>query len=163
MEKQISLLIVDDDREIRHLMEQLLCKYDYKVFTACDGIEMFAILEKQTINLILLDVLLPGDDGFVLCQKIRSQYHIPIIMVTAIGETTDRIVGLEMGADDYLTKPFNTRELIARIKAVTRRTQGESAEALCDTKTSEQRIEFDGWSLKKHRAVYCLQNTLKWC
>lgn len=150
MEKQISLLIVDDDVEICNLLEQLLSKYDYKVFTAGDGNAMFKILEKESIDLILLDILLPGDDGFVLCRKIRAEYSIPIIMLTAIGETTDRIVGLEMGADDYLTKPFNTRELIARIKAVTRRTHGGANEENDTDETGTEVNEFDGWRLQKN-------------
>ncbi len=149
MEKQISLLIVDDDVEIRHLLEQLLTKYAYKTHTASDGEEMFRVLEKESIDLILLDVLLPGDDGFVLCRKIRAQYSIPVIMLTAIGEATDRIVGLEMGADDYLTKPFNTRELVARIKAVTRRTQGSVAEPVDVLSGGEEVVEFEGWRLQK--------------
>ena len=149
MEKQISLLIVDDDAEIRHLLEQLLTKYAYKTHTASDGEEMFRVLENESIDLILLDVLLPGDDGFVLCRKIRAQYTIPVIMLTAIGEATDRIVGLEMGADDYLTKPFNTRELVARIKAVTRRTQGSIAEPVDAPSGGEEVVEFEGWRLQK--------------
>lgn len=149
MEKQISLLIVDDDVEIRHLLEQLLTKYEYKTYTASEGEAMFRVLETETIDLILLDILLPGDDGFVLCRKIRAKYSIPIIMLTAIGEATDRIVGLEMGADDYLTKPFNTRELIARIKAVTRRTQGGSLDTADLASAGEEIVEFEGWRLQK--------------
>lgn len=121
MEKPISLLIVDDDREIRELLAEMLGKFGFKVILAADGIEMFYQLDKHIIDLIVLDVMMPGDDGFVLCRKLRAKSSIPIIMLTAIGEETDRIVGLECGADDYLAKPFSVRELVARIKAILRR------------------------------------------
>lgn len=149
-EQNISLLVVDDDIEIRELLEKLLLRYGYTVFTAKDGVEMTTQLREQDIHLVLLDVMLPGEDGFSLCQKVRQQYDIPIIMVTAIGEATDRIVGLEMGADDYLSKPFNPRELVARIKAVTRRSQQRSRDKQHD---QLEKHRFAGWELQVARRV----------
>ena len=149
MEHTIHVLIVDDDAEIRQLLEQLLIKYNYQVSTASNGNEMFAVLNSKSVDLILLDVLLPGDDGFVLCRKIREKYTIPVIMVTAIGEATDRVVGLEMGADDYLTKPFNARELVARIRAVMRRTQEGASKTADFISEDEEVLEFEGWRLQR--------------
>lgn len=148
-EQTDSLLVVDDDFEIRQLMKKLLLSYGYTVYIAKDGIEMMAVLQKHKIDMVLLDIMLPGEDGFSLCQKIRHHYDIPIIMVTAIGESTDRIVGLEMGADDYLTKPFNPRELVARIKAVTRRTKSNTVSEKADSNT----FQFAGWQLDVSKRV----------
>lgn len=146
-EQSITLLIVDDDSEIRDLLDKLLTKYGYQVLTAKDGKELFQCLEQKIVDLILLDIMLPDEDGFSICQKLRKKYDIPIIMVTAIGETTDRIVGLEMGADDYLTKPFNPRELVARIKAVTRRSSHAMPIGVEDP-LELAALSFSGWILK---------------
>lgn len=115
------LLIVDDDREIRDLLSRFLTRHGYRVTTAQDGREMKKALADWSIDLVVLDLMLPGTDGLTLCRDLRSRSEIPVIMLTAMGEETDRIVGLEMGADDYLPKPFNPRELLARVKAVLRR------------------------------------------
>jgi len=115
------LLVVDDDKEIRDLLARFLVKHGFRVETAKDGGEMFKVLEKWKIDLIVLDIMMPGDDGLTLCRRLRNESDIPVIMLTAMGEDVDRIVGLEMGADDYMPKPFNPRELMARIKAVLRR------------------------------------------
>jgi two-component system OmpR family response regulator len=119
------ILVVDDDREIRKMVADYLQKNGLRATTAVDGREMRAILETTAIDLIVLDVMMPGEDGLVLCRNLRASKHrsIPILMLTARDEETDRIVGLEMGADDYVVKPFSTRELLARIKAVIRRTR----------------------------------------
>ena len=117
------ILVVDDDREIRDLLNRFLVKHGLRVSTARDGIEMARILDGAAIDLVVLDLMLPGEDGLSLCRKLRATTNLPVIMLTAMGEDTDRIVGLEMGADDYLPKPFNPRELLARIKAVLRRVQ----------------------------------------
>lgn len=117
------LLIVDDDYEIRQLLANFLSKYGYQISAAANGKDMFAQLEKQDFDLIILDIMMPGDDGFSLCKQLRKDSNLPIIMLSAIGEETDRIIGLEVGADDYLPKPFNPRELVARIKAILRRSQ----------------------------------------
>ncbi|MFA7240382.1 MAG: response regulator [Sulfuricellaceae bacterium] len=115
------ILVVDDDAEIRSLLGDYLRKNGYQVSTVGDGKGMRAAFDQGRVDLIVLDLMLPGDDGLVLCRDLRARSSIPIIMLTARGDETDRIVGLEMGADDYLPKPFNPRELLARIKSVLRR------------------------------------------
>ncbi|MGZ8907827.1 MAG: response regulator [Methylobacter sp.] len=117
------ILVVDDDAGIRDLLGDYLCKNSYQVTGVADGKGMTAALDRGQINLVVLDLMLPGEDGLVLCRNLRVHSNIPVIMLTARGDETDRIVGLEMGADDYLAKPFNPRELLARIKSVLRRTQ----------------------------------------
>ncbi|SIQ24796.1 MULTISPECIES: response regulator [unclassified Bosea (in: a-proteobacteria)] len=119
------VLVVDDDREIRDLVSSYLKKNGLRVTTAADGRQMRAFLEADRVDLIVLDVMMPGDDGLVLCRELRAGKHkaTPVLMLTARADDTDRIVGLEMGADDYLAKPFVARELLARIKAVLRRTR----------------------------------------
>lgn len=117
------ILVVDDDAEIRELLGDYLRKNGYQVTGVADGKGMSAALEREHIDLVVLDLMLPGEDGLVLCRNLRAHSNIPVIMLTARGDETDRIVGLEMGADDYLPKPFNPRELLARIKSVLRRAQ----------------------------------------
>ncbi len=115
------ILIVDDDAEIRDLLSRFLSKHDFRVTTAKDGREMRQAFEDWSFDLVVLDLMMPGEDGLKLCRQIRGESAIPIIMLTAMGEEVDRIIGLEDGADDYMAKPFNPRELAARIKAVLRR------------------------------------------
>ncbi|HED13102.1 MAG TPA: response regulator [Gammaproteobacteria bacterium] len=115
------LLVVDDDMEIRQLLSDYLQQNGYRVSIAADGTAMQQMLKTANINLIILDIMLPGKDGLDLCRELRATSDIPIIMLTARGDDMDRILGLEMGADDYLPKPFNPRELLARIKGVLRR------------------------------------------
>ncbi len=117
------ILVVDDHADIRDLLKRFLEQHGYRVSCARDGREMKKLLEHSTIQLIVLDLMLPGEDVLTLCRELRVHSAIPIVMLTAMGEDMDRIVGLEMGADDYLAKPFNPRELLARIKAVLRRSQ----------------------------------------
>jgi two-component system OmpR family response regulator len=121
MDTPDHILIVDDDAEIRSLLSQYLVKSGLRVTTAADGRGMWQALDAGRIDLIVLDLMLPGDDGLTLCRNLRAKSETPVIMLTARGEETDRIVGLEMGADDYLAKPFSARELLARIKAILRR------------------------------------------
>src|ERR1700747_495487 len=116
-----TILIVEDDRETRTLIAKYLRTNACNVTTANDGREMARAMADHRVDLLILDVMLPGEDGLSLCRKVREQSQMPIIMLTARGEDVDRIVGLEMGADDYLPKPFNPRELLARINAVLRR------------------------------------------
>ena len=117
------ILIVDDHREIRELVSRALTKEGFRVSAAPDGRAMHKLLADGRIDLILLDLMLPGEDGLSLCRSLRAGSSIPIIMLTAKGDELDRVIGLEMGADDSLAKPFGSRELIARIRAVLRRSQ----------------------------------------
>src|SRR5258708_23621909 len=116
------LLIVDDDDDILSLLTKFFKKHSHTVTVAADGAAMFAALESHAIDLVILDVMLQREDGFSLCQRLRAVSRVPIIMLTAVTDHTDRTVGLELGADDYVTKPFDQRELLARVKAVRRRT-----------------------------------------
>ena len=137
------ILVVDDDREIRDLLSRFLVKHGLRVSSAKDGPEMMKALGERGIDLVVLDLMLPGEDGLSLCRRLRAQSDMPVIMLTAMGEDTDRIVGLEMGADDYLPKPFNPRELLARIKAVLRRSQNLAAPPVA----ADEMLRFDGWAL----------------
>ncbi len=122
MNEVAHILVVDDDREIRTLLAAYLEKNGLRVSVARDGREMRRLLGRARMDLIVLDVMMPGDDGLKLCRELRASSQVPIIMLTARGEDVDRIVGLELGADDYVPKPFNPRELLGRIAAVLRRT-----------------------------------------
>ncbi len=121
------VLVVDDDREIRDLLGRFLTKHGYRITAVQDGKDMRRALADWNIDLVVLDLMLPGEDGLSLCRDLRAKSQIPVIMLTMMGEETDRIIGLEMGADDYLPKPFNPRELLARMKAVLRRAQSATA------------------------------------
>lgn len=120
-DKLEKILIVDDDKALCDLLKRYLSENGYATQTVNDGTEMFQLMELVTPDLIILDLMLPGDDGLTLAKKIRSKDDIPIIILSARGDEVDRIVGLEVGADDYLSKPFNPRELLARIRSVLRR------------------------------------------
>ena len=119
----MNILVVDDEKEIADLMELYLTNEGFTVYTCYTGLDALKALEAKKIDLALLDVMLPGMDGWQVCREIRKISTIPIIMLTAKDETFDKVLGLELGADDYMTKPFDPKELIARIKAVIRRTQ----------------------------------------
>ncbi|WP_041633388.1 response regulator [Magnetospirillum gryphiswaldense] len=142
------ILVVDDDHEIRDLLARFLAKHGLHVSTARDGAEMTKLLDAHGIDLVVLDLMMPGEDGLSLTRRLRAQgCTLPIIMLTAMAEDTDRIVGLEVGADDYLPKPFNPRELLARIKAVLRRAPAESDTAAPTSGGGGHRLRFDGWVL----------------
>ncbi|WP_151634758.1 response regulator [Noviherbaspirillum aerium] len=144
MEHPQKILIVDDDREISTLLAEYLEKNGYRAVTAGDGKAMQKALQEHRVDLIVLDLNLPGEDGLTLCRNLRSHSAIPVIMLTARGEPVDRILGLEMGADDYVPKPFEPRELFARIRSVLRRTQALPPHM----QTSEsQQIKFAGWTM----------------
>lgn len=145
MQGSPHILIVDDHREIRDLVSRALSKEGFRVSTAADGRTMRKVLADGRIDLILLDLMLPGEDGLSLCRSIRAESNIPIIMLTAKGDEVDRVIGLEMGADDYLPKPFGSRELIARIRAVLRRSGEKSAASDFDQRA--KRYRFDRWRL----------------
>ncbi|CQR42991.1 Transcriptional regulatory protein OmpR [Thiomonas sp. CB3] len=121
MDTPDHILIVDDDGEIRNLLSAYLQKNGLRVTAVGDGKAMERALVAARIDLIVLDLMLPGDDGLTLCRQLRAKSDIPVLMLTARSDETDRVVGLEMGADDYLTKPFSARELLARIKVILRR------------------------------------------
>jgi two-component system OmpR family response regulator len=121
MDEARHILVVDDDRELRALLADVLTRAGYRVSVAPDGAVMTRTLGAARIDLVILDIIMPGEDGLSLCRRLRADGTIPIIMLTAVGGETDRVLGLEMGADDYLAKPFATRELLARVRAVLRR------------------------------------------
>ena len=121
-----QLLVVDDDPGIRELLCQYLGEQGYDVFAVPDGTAMDAWLAENSADLVILDLMLPGEDGLSLARRLRGEHRLPIIMTSARGEEVDRIIGLEVGADDYLPKPFNPRELLARIRAVLRRNWPET-------------------------------------
>lgn len=116
-----TILVVDDEKPIADILQFNLVKEGYEVICAYDGDEALAIIEEQQPDLMLLDIMLPKRDGMEVCREVRKKYDFPIIMLTAKGSEIDKVLGLEMGADDYVTKPFSTRELIARVKANMRR------------------------------------------
>jgi two-component system OmpR family response regulator len=145
MEGTGRLLLVDDDREIRDLVSRFLSGHGYRVAAVRDGREMHAILAAGSVDLIILDLMLPGIDGLELCRELRAKSAIPILMLTAVAEETDRIVGLEMGADDYLAKPFNTRELLARIRAILRRVNNREKSSAFPERSTQ--LRFAGWVL----------------
>lgn len=137
------LLVVDDHREIRDALARYLTKHDYRVSSAESAVAARRILDNSRIDLVVLDVMMPGEDGLSLCRHVRARSEVPIIMLTAMAEETDRVVGLELGADDYVTKPFNPRELLARIKAVLRR--AHSLPPQPEQPTARQ-LRFDRWT-----------------
>ena len=139
------ILIVDDHREIRELVSRALSKEGFRVSAAPDGRAMRKTLADSRIDLVLLDLMLPGEDGLSLCRALRAESAVPIIILTAKGEEVDRVIGLEMGADDYLPKPFGSRELIARIKAVLRRSREHGLHGRPERRARQYR--FDRWSL----------------
>jgi len=142
MDPQDHVLVVDDDAEIRNLLAEYLGQNGYRVSLARDGREMRQALENSRPDIVVLDVMLPGEDGLALCRDLRAKSETPVIMLTARGEELERIIGIEMGADDYLSKPFNPRELLARMKGILRR-----ARALPRATTGAQRLRFAGWVL----------------
>ncbi len=148
MENTEHILVVDDHDEIRDLLGQYLSRHGMAVSLAMDGVTLREQLDKHDdIDLIVLDLMMPGEDGLSLCRHIRSIDGPPIIMLTAMGEEADRVVGLEMGADDYLSKPFSPRELLARIKAVLRRSERSSKAEVTAPPSTGDRLRFDRWTL----------------
>lgn len=148
MESEPHVLVVDDDREIRDLVSRVLRKNGYRVDVAADGRSMRAALAQRKIDLVILDRVLPGEDGMALCRELRKQSRVPVIMLTLLGSEPDRIAGLETGADDYVVKPFSPNELLARIKAVLRRAND------LPLQTDLQRakiLRFAGWTLDRTR------------
>ena len=145
-----NILIIDDDKELTDLLEEFLDGYKYKTFVRHNPVEGLAFLKKTDVDLVLLDIMLPEMDGFQVLRKIRESCQIPIVMLTARGEVSDRVVGLDLGADDYLPKPFEPRELLARIQSILRRTQspGQLIEHLI----------FEGLTINKLKQEVLLKN-----
>src|SRR5882762_1836830 len=143
MSESPHILVVEDDRDISRLVGRYLRENDCRVSFAADGREMDERLASSRIDLVVLDVMLPGEDGLSLCRRMRARSHLPVVMLTAKGDELDRIIGIEMGADDYLAKPFNPRELLARIRAVLRR----SAMAAVSAGPAATLMTFEGWQL----------------
>ena len=144
MERTPHILIVDDHREIRELLAKYFEKNGLRVSVANGGGEMRQQLRTAAVDLIVLDIMMPGEDGLALCRQLRQTGDVPVVLLTAVSEETDRIVGLELGADDYVTKPFNPRELLARIRAILRRTNAIAKPA---AETERKRYRFDRWVL----------------
>ncbi|PYE92970.1 two-component system OmpR family response regulator [Rhizobium sp. PP-F2F-G38] len=148
MDAEPHIIVVDDHREIRDLVAAYLTQHGFKVSAAESGAALRKILEKSSADLLILDIMMPGEDGLSVCRQIRASGDLPIIFLTAMADDTDRIIGLELGADDYLVKPFNPRELLARVRAVLRRA--------CSSTTvreppKDEVIGFHGWHLHVRR------------
>jgi two-component system, OmpR family, response regulator len=138
------ILVIDDHEDIRDPLAKYLANHGMRTSTASGGVEMDKILATSSIDLIVLDIMMPGEDGFSICRRVQDSSKIPVILLTALTDETDRIVGLELGADDYVSKPFNPRELLARIKSVLRRTN------MLPEKVAAQKgtVKFDGWTFE---------------
>ncbi|MGY4395505.1 two-component system OmpR family response regulator [Sphingomonas sp. UYAg733] len=138
------VLVVDDDRQIRTMLARYLRDHGLRVTMAANGRDMTELLTAGRFDIVILDVMMPGDDGFTLCQRLRSDSNVPIILLTARDSETDRVVGLELGADDYVSKPFNPRELLARIRATLRRATMAGEQ----TSIGQNHVfRFAGWAL----------------
>jgi two-component system OmpR family response regulator len=144
MQKPTRALIVDDDREICALLCTYLADFGIAARGVHDGAAMRRAITEQVPDVIILDLMLPGEDGLTLCRQLRASGNIPVIMLTARGEPADRVVGLELGADDYVVKPFDPRELVARVHTVLRRSRGD---AVAGDASVGERISFEGWTL----------------
>ncbi|WP_426690546.1 response regulator [Rhodanobacter ginsengiterrae] len=135
------LLVVDDDAEIAQILSRYFGNHGFRVSTVGDGVQMRQVLGSASVDIVMLDIGLPGEDGFSLTRSLREHWHGPVIIVTGRGEAVDRVVGLELGADDYVTKPFDLRELLARVRSVLRRAAPPTRTA---DKADEGRLTFDG-------------------
>jgi two-component system OmpR family response regulator len=144
MERTSHILVVDDHREIRELLAKYFEKNGLRVSVADGGVAMRSAMKTSAIDLVVLDIMMPGEDGLSLCRQIRATSDVPVVLLTAVSEETDRIIGLELGADDYVTKPFNPRELLARIRAILRRA---AAVPRMEPPAGRVRLRFDRWLL----------------
>ncbi len=146
---EAHILICDDDAELRRLLSTFLVDHGYRVTTATDGRDLARLMRTSaSVDLVILDVMLPGQNGFEICRELRSTSNVPILMLTARGDETDRIVGLDMGADDYMSKPFSPNELLAHVKAILRRVRMMEAGAGAGNRRLYQ---FEGWRLDATR------------
>jgi two-component system, OmpR family, response regulator len=142
-----TIILVEDDPPLRTLTTRALQENGYRVLAACSAPEMWLAMERGPVDLVMLDIMLPGTNGIDLCRQIRAKSNVPIIFISAKGSETDRVVGLELGADDYVAKPFGTRELIARVRAVLRRGASERE----TVERPRGMLHFDGWSVNLPR------------
>ena len=141
---EAHILVVDDDAAIRDLVREYLSEHDYKVSVAETGAEMDKVLDAEHVDLVILDLKLPDEDGLAIARRLRESLDLPIIILTGRKEEVDRVMGLELGADDYVTKPFSNRELLARVRAVLRRTEGKRASRRGE---KVRAYRFAGWEL----------------
>jgi DNA-binding response OmpR family regulator len=139
------ILVIDDDRDVRDLIVEYLGKHDMRVSAGASGREMYQAFEREAIDLVLLDLKLPGEDGMQLARALRDRATVPIVLLTGRNEEADRVMGLELGADDYVTKPFSPRELLARVRAVLRRYQVQAT--LPERDSTRRAFRFAGWEL----------------
>jgi two-component system, OmpR family, response regulator len=148
MDSAPHIAVVDDHRDIRDLVGKYLMQHGYRISLAESAVALRRLLEKNALDLVVLDIMMPGEDGLSLCRHLRSTTDLPVILLTAMAEETDRIVGLEVGADDYVTKPFNPRELLARIKAVLRRVQSLPPQK---GRLATKVVRFERWTFDVNR------------
>ena len=148
MDSAPHIAVVDDHRDIRDLVGKYLMQHGYRISLAENAVAFRRLLERNALDLVVLDVMMPGEDGLSLCRHLRSTTDLPVILLTAMAEETDRIVGLEVGADDYVSKPFNPRELLARIKAVLRRVQSLPPQK---GRLATKVVRFDRWTFDVNR------------
>lgn len=142
-----TVLVIDDDAKLQKLLKEYLHGYGFKIISLLTGVDAMTTIQKELPDIIILDIVLPGKDGLEILSDVRKSYTTPVIMLSAKGEETDRIIGLEMGADDYMPKPFNPRELLARMKAVLRRPKPNQAA----TDTQEKAISAKAGGMELHR------------
>ncbi len=143
------IAVVDDNRDIRDLVAKYLSQHDYRVTAVESGAALRRLLERAAPDLVILDIMMPGEDGLSVCRQLRVTSQVPVIFLTAMAEDTDRIIGLELGADDYLVKPFNPRELLARVRAVLRR--GSISLSQSGSANVGKIVRFDQWQLDMGR------------
>ena len=139
------ILVIDDDPGIRDLVVEYLGNNDMRVSAGASGRELFEVMDREAIDLVILDLKLPGEDGMQLARRVRERASVPIVLLTGRNEEADRVMGLELGADDYITKPFSTRELLARVRAVLRRYQLQAT--LPERDSTRRAFRFGGWEL----------------
>lgn len=150
-EQPLHILVVDDDPRIRQMLTRYFQQEGYRVGAAANGAAMRAQLDAKPVDVILLDVIMPGEDGLTIAREVRAQSDVGIIMLTARDEVLDRVVGLEVGADDYIAKPFHLREVLARVKSVARRRKRSPERAQRNEESAADVIRFDGWLLDAAR------------
>lgn len=139
------ILVIDDDPDVRDLVTEYLGNNDMRVSAGMSGADMFRLFDSESIDLVLLDLKLPGEDGMQLARQLRERATVPIVLLTGRNEEADRVMGLELGADDYVTKPFSPRELLARVRAVLRRYQVQAT--LPERDNTRRAFRFSGWEL----------------